>query len=104
MIPFLYIVYELTMGLKGAIDAESDDRIKGKILWATRVTIISWLTYPIVYVIPMLGAEGAQAVIGIQLGYCFSDIVSKCIVGMLIFQISHAKSRQAFADDAPLIA
>merc|ERR1712176_1196389 len=33
---------------------------------------------PIVYIVPMMGATGAQAVVGIQVGYCASDIISKC--------------------------
>ena len=47
---------------------------------------------PFVYIIPMFGAQGANAVVGIQVGYCMSDIISKCGVGMLIYQITIAKS------------
>jgi len=103
MIPFIYIVYELIFGLKGALESETDERIRNKIWWATRVTVVSWLTYPLVYIIPMLGAEGATAVVGVQLGYCFSDIISKCGVGLLIFQITSAKSQQAINDATPLM-
>jgi len=95
MVPFLYIVYELAVGLKGALDQEEDENIRTKIWWAQRATIVSWLTYPIVYIIPMLGASGASAVVGIQAGYCLSDIISKCGVGLLIYQITLAKSRLA---------
>jgi len=42
----------------------------------------------------MLGLAGADAVIGIQLGYCVSDIISKCGVGFLIYNITLAKSAQ----------
>ena len=48
---------------------------------------------PFVYIIPMFGAQGANAVVGIQVGYCMSDIISKCGVGMLIYQITIAKSQ-----------
>jgi len=92
-VPFVYIVYELTVGLSGALNEETNDRIRGKIWWAQRITIVSWLTYPVVYIIPMLGASGADAIVGIQIGYCFSDIISKCLVGLLIYQISIAKSK-----------
>ena len=51
-------------------------------------------TYPIVYIFPMLGLDGPAAVIGIQLGYCVADIVSKCGVGFLIYNITMAKSAQ----------
>jgi len=92
--PFVYIVYELTVGLKGALESEQDLGIQSNIWWAQRVTIVSWLTYPVVYIIPMLGAHGAQAVVGIQCGYCVSDIISKCGVGLLIYRITLAKSRR----------
>merc|ERR1711972_598196 len=46
---FLYIVYELLVGLKAATDSESDPRIKGKIQTAQVMTVISWCTYPVVY-------------------------------------------------------
>jgi len=92
MIFFLYVVYELKVGLAAAIASEADPAIKGKIQTACTVTVISWCTYPVVYLFPMLGLSGATAVIAIQIGYCASDIISKCGVGLVIYQISYAKS------------
>ena len=31
-------------------------------------------------------------VVNIQVGYCISDIISKCGVGLIIYQVSYAKS------------
>jgi len=90
---FLYIVYELLVGLKDAIEQESDPAIRGKIQTAAVMTVISWCTYPIVYLFPMFGIVKAQAVVFIQLGYSVSDIISKCGVGLVIYQISYAKSK-----------
>merc|ERR1712100_500199 len=92
MVPFTYVVYTLTIGLRSAIASESNPDVAGKISSACWFTVISWCTYPIVYIIPMFGATGAQAVVGIQLGYCLADIISKCGVGLLIYGISKAKS------------
>jgi len=92
MIFFLYIVYELLVGLSAATNNEADPIVKGKIQTAQLVTVISWCTYPVVYLFPMLGINAAQAVVSIQLGYCASDIISKCGVGILIYQITYAKS------------
>jgi len=89
---FLYIVYELLVGLAGATNSESDPVIAGKIRTAQVMTVISWCTYPIVYLFPMLGISASKAVVGIQVGYCASDIISKCGVGLVIYQISYAKS------------
>merc|ERR1712056_87365 len=89
---FLYIVFGLLVGLKAATDSETDPTIKGKIKTAQKMTVISWCTYHVVYLFPMLGINAANAVVSIQMGYCASDIISKCGVGLVIYQISYAKS------------
>jgi len=94
MVFFLYIVYELLVGLAAATNAETDPVVKGKIQTAQLMTVISWCTYPVVYLFPMLGINAAHAVVSIQIGYCCSDIISKCGVGILIYQITYAKSRK----------
>merc|ERR1711907_760634 len=52
---FLYIVYELLVGLSAATNSEADPAIAGQIRVAQVMTVISWCTYPIVYLFPMLG-------------------------------------------------
>jgi len=93
---FLYIVYELLVGLAAATASEADPVIASKIGTAQVMTVISWCTYPIVYLFPMLGFSAAKAVVSIQLGYCASDIISKCGVGLVIYQISYAKSSKQY--------
>merc|ERR1712125_117246 len=90
---FFYIVYELLVGLSAATNSEANPEIKGKIQTAQVMTVISWCTYPVVYLFPMLGINAATAVVSIQIGYCASDIISKCGVGLLIYQITYAKSK-----------
>merc|ERR1712174_100867 len=89
---FLYIVYELLVGLSAATNGEADPEIKSKIQVAQVMTVISWCTYPVVYLFPMLGINASSAVVSIQIGYCVSDIISKCGVGLVIYQITYAKS------------
>merc|ERR1711935_660503 len=89
---FLYIVYELLVGLSEATNSERDPVIQAKIKTAQVMTVISWCTYPIVYLFPMMGINASHAVMGIQIGYCASDIISKCGVGLTIYQITYAKS------------
>jgi len=95
MVFFLYIVFELLVGLSSATNSETDAVVKGKIKNAQLMTVISWCTYPVVYLFPMLGINVAHAVVSIQVGYCCSDIISKCGVGILIYQITYAKSSKA---------
>merc|ERR1711868_215018 len=63
---FLYIVYELLVGLAAATESESDPVIKSKIKTAQIMTVISWCTYPVVYLFPMFGIAASQAVVSIQ--------------------------------------
>merc|ERR1711920_169081 len=81
-------------GLSAATASEADPAVAGKIKTAQVMTVISWCTYPVVYLFPMLGVQAAHAVVSIQLGYCASDIISKCGVGLVIYQISYAKSQK----------
>merc|ERR1711972_645186 len=92
MLFFLYIVYELLVGLAEATKSESDPVVRSKIEVVQFMTVISWCTYPVVYLFPMFGISASEAVVAIQIGYCVSDIISKCGVGLLIYQISYAKS------------
>jgi len=92
MLPFVYIVFELLVGLSGATRSEPNDQVRSLVFRAQWVTVLSWLTYPVVYVFPMLGFSGAQAVVAIQVGYCCSDIISKCGVGLIIYSVTAAKS------------
>jgi bacteriorhodopsin len=91
MLFFLYIVKELMIGLSSATNKERPE-VASKIRTAQVATCISWCTYPVVYLFPMLGISGQASVVSIQLGYCVSDIISKCGVGLVIYQISKAKS------------
>jgi len=105
MAPFLYIVYTLLSGLSAATDSEADPAIRGLIKKAQWWTVLSWCTYPVVYIFPMMGITGANAVVGIQLGYSISDIISKCGVGLVIYSITMAKSAaiKAGGEEAPLL-
>ena len=91
MIPFLYVVYTLLVGLKEAIASEGNPKVASMLTQVCYATVISWCTYPVVYLFPMIGFGGPQAVIAIQLGYCVSDIISKCGVGFAIDTVTDAK-------------
>merc|ERR1711937_328465 len=90
--PFLNVVYELLVGMAGATNSETDPMIKSMIQRSQYWTVVSWLTYPVVYVFPMIGFSGSHAVVAIQVGYCISDIISKCGVGLVIYGVTAAKS------------
>jgi len=58
---FLYIVYELLVGLAAATASEADPQIARKIHTAQVMTVISWCTYPVVYLFPMFGFSGSES-------------------------------------------
>merc|ERR1711975_61551 len=106
MCPFLFIVFQLFVGLKGAQDAEEDPAVKSQVQWACWATVISWCTYPIVYILPMIAGSSsgkaglsAEAVLAVQVGYTISDVVSKCGVGYLVYRIGLTKSIQQFSGE-----
>merc|ERR1711865_1103207 len=105
MVPFCYIVHTLFVGLKAAQEAQAPE-VKDAVKWACYATVISWCTYPIVYLFPVLSGSSsgkaglsAGAMVAVQMGYTVSDIISKCGVGFLVYRIGLAKSKEAANDD-----
>merc|ERR1719311_2031066 len=92
MIPFIYVVAELAVGLSEASQkqAPSVASLTGHARW---LTIISWLTYPFVYIIKMIGISGVTATAGEQIGYSIADVVAKAVFGILIWVIASEKSK-----------
>lgn len=89
MIPFLYIVVTLFVGLRSSI-AQQPDSAKGLIKLACWVVILSWSFYPVVYLLPNLGIEGAF--VAVEIGYSIADIIAKAGFGVLIYMIARRKS------------
>ena len=63
---------DLLVGLSAATKGATDAVVKCKIQPAQLMTVVSWYTYPVVYLFPMLGINAAHAVVSIQVGYCAS--------------------------------
>jgi len=94
-IPFIYIVYVLFVELSRA--AKSQPTQVGKDLNGLRwLLLATWGVYPISYMFPMFGFEGADAFVWRQVGYSVADILAKCLFGLLIYKIAREKS---FVDD-----
>jgi len=98
---FLFIVFKLLVGLKSSINTETNPEVAEMLSNVCTVTVISWCTYPVVYLFPFLGISGAHAIVGIQVGYCASDVISKCGVGLMIYNVTIKKS-EALKNDALL--
>lgn len=92
-IPFVYIVYVLFTELGSTIQQQSG-RV-AKLLSNARLLLLgTWGFYPIVYMAPFFGWEGATAFTTIQVGYTLADVFAKAGYGVLIYAIAKAKSAQ----------
>jgi bacteriorhodopsin len=92
MCPFAFVVQNLVIGLNDATEAAHNKAVAGLITKARYLTVISWLTYPGVYIIKMVGVGGATASCMEQIGYSISDFVAKAVFGILIWAIASGKS------------
>jgi len=104
MIPFCYVLYELLVGLEKATEAPHNQAAAGLIKAARTLTAVSWLTYPFVYIIKMVGIGGASACVAEQIGYSIADVVAKAVFGVLIWGIAAKKSENETGLKAALLA
>jgi bacteriorhodopsin len=91
MLPFCYVLYQLLLGL-GAATQTQPEGPRGLIGQARMLTAVSWLTYPGVYIVKMMGISGSTATAAEQIGYSVADVVAKAVFGVLIWAIAAAKS------------
>merc|ERR1711976_1012985 len=57
MLPFCYVLFQLLIGL-GAATQTQPEAARGLIGQARLLTAVSWLTYPGVYIVKMMGISG----------------------------------------------
>jgi len=91
MVPFMYVVYELVVGLSEATQRQIP-RVASITSSARYLTAFSWLTYPAVYMIKGVGLSGASSTALEQVGYSLADVTAKAIFGVLIWRIAHEKT------------
>lgn len=92
MLPFLYIVYSLFVGLNEAINRQPEN-VRGLVKLARNATVASWFFYPVVYFAPfVVDLSGASAFALVEVGYTAADIISKAVFGLLIYAIAVQKS------------
>ena len=101
MIPFLIIQFELFVGLRSSI-ALQPDSVRGMVSSARYITVVTWLFYPIVFILPMIGLTGANAVVGVQVGYSVADVLAKAAFGLFIYNIALKKTHSDVEASHPL--
>ncbi len=94
-IPFLYILYVLWVEL-GKSMVTQPEQVRKDLNGLRLLLLATWGVYPIAYLLPQLGIDGADSFVGRQIGYSIADVLAKCLFGLLIYKIAREKS---FADD-----
>lgn len=94
-LPFLYILYVLFVELTRSLDRQPE-AVRGTVGRMRLLLLATWGVYPIAYLFPLLGFEGADAWVLKQAGYSIADILAKALYGLLIYKIARVKS---YADD-----
>jgi len=95
-IPFLYILYVLWVELSRAMKTQPD-QVRKDLNGLRLLLLATWGVYPISYLLPQLGIDGADSFVWRQVGYSIADVLAKCLFGLLIYKIAREKS---FVDDA----
>jgi bacteriorhodopsin len=90
-LPFVYIVYTLWNEL-GIAAAEKEGKTAVLYRNIRLLLLATWGFYPIVYMAPFFGWEGASTQVAIQVGYSIADVLAKAGYGVMIYAIAKAKS------------
>ena len=106
-IPFLFILYVLFVELTRSLDRQPPE-VAASVRRLRLLLIATWGVYPISYLFPVFGLDGADAFVARQVGYSIADVLAKCLFGLVIYKIARMKSAYddpAFAqqefDEAP---
>jgi len=93
MLPFCYVVFQLVVGLSDATSKQASGTAATLVSAARYFTVVSWCTYPFVYIIKNIGLAGPVATMYEQIGYSMADVVAKAVFGVMIWAIAAEKSR-----------
>lgn len=94
-IPFAYILYVLWVEL-GKSMLTQPVQVRKDLNGLRLLLLGTWGVYPLAYLLPQLGIDGADSFVGRNVGYSIADVLAKCLFGLLIYKIAREKS---FADD-----
>lgn len=96
MIPFVYILYVLFVELTKSLDRQPEG-VAGKVGNLRTLLLVTWLVYPISYLIPVFVTDpsvtqAASLFTYRQVGYTIADVLAKCLFGLVVFSIARTKS------------
>lgn len=99
-IPFAYILYVLWVELGKSMTTQPE-QVRKDLRGLRLLLLATWGVYPIAFLLPQLGIDGADSFVWRNVGYSIADVLAKCLFGLLIYKIAREKS---FADDETFAA
>jgi len=90
---FIYVLYVLFVELTKSL-GDQPARIRQLISGMRWVILVTWLVYPIAYILPRLISNPATALVARQVGYSIADVLAKPLFGLFAVLIMLIKSRE----------
>ncbi len=90
-IPFIYLLYVLFVELSKSLDRQPE-QVRGTVSKLRIMLVGLWGVYPIAYLFPVFGFDGASAFVLRQAGYSIADILAKAAFGLVIYKVARVKS------------
>jgi len=90
-IPFIYILYVLYIQVTRSLDRQ----VPAVVTLVARLRLlvtITWLLYPLSYLVPLIDLDAEMAFIGRQCGYSIADMSAKCAFSLIIYRIARLNS------------
>ena len=90
-IPFVYILYVLWFELSKSLDSQPKE-VVGLISVLRYIILITWLFYPVAYLLQGGGAATGAGEVAVQVGYSIADVTAKAGYGIFIFLLAYRKT------------
>ncbi len=90
-VPFVYLLWVLYAQMGEALERQSD-RVSELFGLLRTVIVVTWMVYPLAFLVPYLGISDASAEVLRQVGYGFADLVAKPAFGVVLYLIARQKS------------
>jgi bacteriorhodopsin len=100
-IPFVYLLYVLFVELSKSLVRQPVE-VRGTVSKLRLMLVGLWGVYPIAYLFPVIGLDGANGFVLRQAGYSIADILAKAAFGLVIYKVARLKSEAddpAYADE-----
>ena len=92
--PFCYLIYVLYVGMSESLRRQPDSVVR-TISNARLLLVSSWMVYPVVYLLPIIGINNAGGTVIRQVGYSIADVIAKPLFALFLLRVAQAKSADA---------